>query len=213
MKPIYKCRVCGKYVEEPVHCGKPAMLLLDAQRRVMLSKLMSGLLRHFPWEAKISLDNEGWAKIDDLVRGIRYYWRNKEQYQWVTREHVVAVALLDPKGRFEVRGDSIRARYGHSVSVRIEYEEEVKRGILYHGTRRDNIPSIMREGLKPMKRLWVHLSPTISDAYEVGRRHGGETIVLKISVECLRRKGHKVYRAGRNVYVTDYVPPECISLE
>jgi putative RNA 2'-phosphotransferase len=46
MRNIYRCRVCGKYTESPVHCGVEAELFLDAKRRVMLSKLMSGLLRH-----------------------------------------------------------------------------------------------------------------------------------------------------------------------
>ena len=210
MRPIYKCRICGVFTEEPVHCGREALLFLDSKRRVMLSRLMSGLLRHFPWEASLKLDGEGWVKIDELVKGIREKWRNREQYQWVTREHVIAIALLDPKGRFEVKDDMIRARYGHSIEVKVNYVEDKEVKILYHGTRADNIPNILREGLKPMKRLWVHLSPTPYDAYEVGKRHGGETVVLEIDVECLRKQGHRVYRAGKTVYVTDYVPPKCI---
>lgn len=210
MKPIYKCKVCGTFTEDPVHCGGRAILLLDSKRRVMLSKLMSGLLRHFPWEANLSLSKEGWVNINELVRGIREYWRNKEQYQWVTREHILAVAILDPKGRFEIKGNNIRARYGHSISVKLRYTEDTEVKILYHGTRIDNLHNILKEGLKPMKRLWVHLSSTPSDAYEVGRRHGGQAIVLEIDVKCLRRKGHRVYKASRTVYLTDYVPPECI---
>ena len=210
IKNIYKCRVCGKYTEEPVHCGKPAVLVLDSRRRVMLSKLMSGLLRHFPWEAGLVLDKEGWITIDELVRGIRERWRRRDLYQWVTREHIVAVALLDPKGRFELRDNKIRARYGHSVMVTIEYERDERIARLYHGTRKDTLNKIIVEGIKPMKRQWVHLSLNTIDACETGRRHGGVPIVLVINADCLREKGILVYRASKSVYVVEYVPPECI---
>ncbi len=210
MRDIYKCRVCGRYIEDPVHCGEPAILVLDSRRRIMLSKLMSGLLRHFPWEAGLTLDDKGWVSIDELVRGIRERWRGKDLYQWVTREHVVAVALLDPKGRFEVRGNKIRARYGHSIMVVVDYVRDDNIMRLYHGTSKDVLDKILAEGIKPMRRQWVHLSLTTIDACETGRRHGGKPVVLTVNASCLRGKGIQVYRASKSVYVAKYVPPECI---
>ena len=209
MKNIYRCRVCGEFIESPIHCGVEAELFLDARRRVMLSKLMSGLLRHYPWEAGLRIDSEGWVRIDDLVCGIREKWRNKELYQWVTREHIVAVAMLDPKGRFEIRNDRIRARYGHSVEVSIEYERTRIHGALYHGTSRDKLVKIMLEGLKPMKRRYVHLTTSFEDAVETGRRHG-KPVVLVINTMCLEKHAIKLYRATKTIYLAPRVPPECI---
>ncbi len=210
MKNVYRCKVCGKYVEEPEHCGKPAILILDSRRRIMLSKLMSGLLRHFPWEAGLVLDKEGWVDIDDLVRGIRERWRRKDLYQWVTKEHIIAIALLDPKGRFELRNNKIRARYGHSIMVTIDYKRDNHIARLYHGTSKNILNKIAVEGIKPMKRQWVHLSLNIIDACETGRRHRGEPVTLVVNTDCLRKKGIQVYRASKSVYVVEYVPPECI---
>lgn len=210
MKNIYKCRICGKYIEEPVHCGKPSILILDSHRRVMLSKLMSGLLRHFPWKANLMLDEEGWIDVDELVRGIREQWCRRDLYQWVTREHVIAVALLDPKGRFELRDNKIRARYGHSIMVSIEYERDDHIVKLYHGTCKNILNRIIVEGIKPMKRQWVHLSVNITDACKTGERHRGIPVVLAINANCMRRKGVQVYRASKSVYIVKYVPPECI---
>lgn len=209
MKPIYKCSICGKYIEEPVHCGKKAILLLDDKRRLMLSKLVSGLLRHYPWEIGVSLDKEGWVSIDDLVNGIKIKWKNKHLYQWVTREHIIALAELDPKGRFEVSGDRIRARYGHSVRVRIEYKISYPPK-LYHGTSISKLNNILKQGLRPMKRLYVHTTTSKSDALLNARRHG-TPVVLEINVECLRRNNIPVYKAGKTVYLVPYVPPECIT--
>lgn len=209
MKPIYKCRVCGKYVEEPYHCGERTQLFLDSGRRTRLSKLLSGLLRHYPWEIGLRPSSDGWVSVRELVRGIRERWRNKELYQWVTEEHVRAIAMLDPKGRFELNNDRIRARYGHSIPVEIEYPAVKLDKTLYHGTSLDRLTSILSEGIKPMKRRYVHLTLEPGEAVETGKRHG-KPVVLAIDPACLEEKSIKVYRATSRIYLAKYVPPECI---
>lgn len=209
MKPIYKCRICGKYVETPIHCGVEAKLLLDANKRLKLSKLLSGLLRHYPWEAGLRIDSEGWVDIDELVEGIKTRWRNKELYQWLSREHIIAVAKLDPKGRFEIRNNKIRARYGHSINVKIKYELEYPPTQLYHGTSIDKLAKIMIEGLKPMKRQFVHLTTSLENAVETGKRHG-KPVVLIIDTMCLKEKRIPLYKATEKIYLAPKIPSQCI---
>ncbi len=36
MKPIHKCTVCGRYIEEKNHCGQPATLVVDGAVRERL---------------------------------------------------------------------------------------------------------------------------------------------------------------------------------
>ncbi len=211
MRHIYRCLGEERLVEDPAECRSGARLVLDGARRARLSKLMSGLLRHFPGEAGLVLDEEGWVSIDELARAIKERWRNREAYAWLRPEHVLAVAMLDPKGRFEVRGERIRARYGHSVPVRIGYEEDRDSRTLYHGTTEKSYRSIVREGVKPGKRLWVHLSTDLEDATETGRRHGGKVVVLVIDAECLRKRGFRIYKASNRVRLVKHVPPECIA--
>ena len=214
VRPVYRCRE-GGYTEDPSKCRMGAELLMTGEQRLRLSKLMSALLRHLPGEAGLRLDEEGWVPVHELVRGIRERWRNRELYRWVTREHVIAVALLDPKGRFQLSSDMsrIRASYGHSVGVRLGYRplgpgELPER--LYHGTVRRNLPSIMRSGILPMRRLAVHLTDSVETAVEVGRRHGGDVVVLVVDPRCLHERGIPVYRASRVIYLAERVPPECI---
>ncbi len=209
---IYKCRVCGKYVEEEYHCGEKTTPFLDPRRRLMLSKLLSGILRHYPWEIGLKPDEEGWVSLDELVRGIRERWRNRKLYQWVSEEHVRAVAVLDPKGRFELRNGLIRARYGHSIDVKIKYPVvENPPPLLYHGTSRDSLPGILREGLKPMKRKYVHLTIDPGMALETGRRHG-PPVLLVIDTSCIMDKGLRIYGATDKIYLVIRVPPECIRM-
>ncbi len=211
MKSIYRCVKCGKYVEEPYHCDCKAQLLLDGRRREMLSKLISGILRHYPWEVGLVLDDEGWVDIDELVSAIKNRWRNKKLYQWIDKEHIIALAILDPKGRFEVNNNKIRARYGHSIAVRIRYREEEDVKLLYHGTSTKNLRSIFKLGVKPMKRLWVHMTLDKEEACRNAQRHSGKPIVLTIDADCLRKKGLKVYKASNIIYLVKYVPVECIN--
>ena len=212
MKDIYKCRVCNRYVEKPFHCGVRAEPVLDGKRRVMLSKLLSYILRHNPSSIGVSLDSEGWASISDVVKGIKNVWRNKELYSWLTREHIYAIVELDPKGRFEIRNGKVRARYGHDIElkVNVKYDVDVESKILYHGTVKENLNSILKQGVKPMRRRYVHLTTNFNDACETARRKKGEAIVLIIDCSCLRRKGYKIYIASKTVRLVEHVPAECI---
>ncbi len=217
VKPIYRCRD-GSFTEDPGRCTGGAELLLTPEQRLRLSKLMSALLRHIPEEAGLKLDEAGWVGVRELARAIRERWRRKELYWWLRPEHIVAVALLDPRGRFQLdeAGRRIRAAYGHSVRVELDYEPvpwEKLPPVLYHGTVRQRLHSIMRCGLLPMRRIAVHLAADRATAAEVGRRHGTDVVILRVSTECLHRHGLPVRRASSKIFLVDHVPPDCITVE
>ncbi len=106
----------------------------------------------------------------------------------------------------------IRARYGHnkSLDVNIRYEVDSEVRTLYHGTTKRALVRIMREGIKPMNRKYVHLVLDPRDAYEVALRHGNDVVILKINVDCLRRNDQQILIATDRIRLTDYVPPQCI---
>ncbi|MDN5320511.1 MAG: putative 2-phosphotransferase [Thermococcaceae archaeon] len=177
---------------------------LRSSERTKISKLMSYILRHAPWEFDVEVDEEGFASIEEVVRAV------KKSYPWVKKEHILWIVENDPKGRFEIRGDKIRARYGHSFDVSLDHEEDVEVKVLYHGTPRRNLKNILREGIKSMKRKFVHLTTSKEEAYETGRRYGRDVVIIFVDAECLRKKGYKIYKAGKNVRIVKFVPPECI---
>ncbi len=205
---IYRCRICGKFTEKIIHCSTPTTLFIDRYRREKLSRLLSGLLRHFPWEAGLSLDEEGFVSLYELAEAIKHKWKGGN-YSWVTEEHIFVVAKLDPKGRFEVIGDRIRARYGHSIHVDIKYEKTFYPHPLYHGTIEEKLKSIMKEGLKPLRRRYVHLTSNISDAWTRAETRHGTPIVLVIDGRYLSEK-RLLYKASDTVFLAPYVTPEAI---
>ena len=182
---------------------------LPEHLRVRLSKKMTGLLRHYGPRYGLKLDPEGWTTLHELVEALHRI----PGYQWVTTRHVLEVVRRDEKGRYELRGDRIRARYGHSLKINIKYREAGPGEAppkLYHGTTRRNLPSILEKGLLPMKRQYVHLTRTMEDAVETGRRHGGDVVVLVVDTRCLQDKGITLYKASDRIYLARHVPPECI---
>ncbi len=63
-----------------------------------------------------------------------------------------------------------------------------------------------------MKRIAVHLTNSIEDAIDTAKRHGRNIVVLLIDTRCLYRKGYRVSKAGKSVYLVEYVPPDCIKI-
>ena len=179
-----------------------------------LGKLLTLILRHEPHKFGIELSGDGYAPLSKLVVAIR----NLPRFSWVTSKDILHVVKTDDKHRFELKTEKgeifIRARYGHSknLNIRIEYPL-VKAGeikYLYHGTQKERLNAIMREGLKPMDRKYVHLSATIRDALEVAKRRKGKHIVLVVDAERMIRDGIKIYRATQRTFLVDYVPPSYI---
>lgn len=167
-----------------------------------ISKFISLVLRHKPDEAGITLDKNGWADTKKLIKGI------KEKYGDFSMERLEHIVETDEKQRysFDEHKMRIRANQGHSVDVDVELEAITDMPRLFHGTSSRFIDSIMKEGLKPMSRNYVQLSPDTSTASAVGKRHGGELIILEVNVTDMLADGYKFFRSENGVYLTKEVP-------
>ena len=161
-----------------------------------LSKFISLILRHKPEVIGISLDDHGWANVDELLAGIR-------------RTRPIDTEMLDEKQRYTFNEDHarIRANQGHSIQVDVELEEKEPPEYLFHGTGRKYVESIDQTGLIPKSRLYVHLSGDQETAIKVGKRHG-EPIVYQVAAGAMARDGHKFWRSANDVWLTKRVPPE-----
>ncbi len=177
---------------------------MNNEKRIKLSKLMCYILRHAPEEFSIKPDKTGFVEMYALLSAVR------KVYPWVTEKDMRIVAESDEKDRYEIKGNKIRARYGHSYNVILDHKEDRDSKILYHGTAYKNLEGILKEGIKPMKRQFVHLTINKEDAHRTALRHDKKVVILSIDADCLRRKGHRIYRAGRVVRLVKYVPPDCI---
>ena len=148
------------------------------------SKRLAYLLRH----SKLP-NHKGWIKVDVVQNELG-----------VSLLDIQKIVYEDTKGRFEFSEDksSVRALYGHSIDVNLGLEPTIPSLVLYHGTAEKYIDSIMKEGLRPRKRNFVHLSETMDMAKQVGTRHGSP-VVLSIDIEAMIRAGYKFYKAQNGI--------------
>ncbi|MEK5161711.1 RNA 2'-phosphotransferase [Paenibacillus macerans] len=181
--------------------------MLNPATEKSLSKLMSKMLRHTPEDFRLVLDPaDGSCPVDSLLKAIR----GQAKWSRVSREDIEQVVRNSDKQRFVIEDGRIRARYGHSHD-RVTYTPGEPPAVLYHGTNKIALPSILKEGLHPMSRQYVHLSEGTHFATLAGSRRG-ELVILKIDTREAGRLGVTFYYAGNEVWLADRVPPECCSV-
>lgn len=171
------------------------------------SKFISLILRHKPETIGITLDEHGWANVDELIAGIS---RTNE----INREILEEIVRTDNKQRYSFNEDKtlIRANQGHSIPVDVELEEVEPPKYLYHGTGEKFRESIDAEGLKPKSRIYVHLSEDIETATKVGNRHG-KPVVYRVFAGWMHKEGFIFYRSVNGVWLTKEVPTKYIKRE
>ncbi len=164
------------------------------------SKFISLILRHKPETIGITLDEHGWANVDELIAGVS----KTHPLDMSTLEQIVAE---DEKQRYSFNEDKtlIRANQGHSIPVDVELEEKEPPEILFHGTGEKYVASINGQGLIPKSRLYVHLSADEATALKVGQRHG-KPFIYKVKSGEMYRDGYKFYRSVNGVWLTKSVP-------
>jgi putative RNA 2'-phosphotransferase len=175
------------------------------RKLVRISKFLSLVLRHKPERIGLSLDQGGWAKVDELLLKVNQAGvsLNKDLLQWVVDNN--------DKQRFCFSQDRqrIRANYGHSLPVDLDFVPSKPPDFLFHGTATRFVESIKRLGLVPKKRNYVHLSPDQQTALTVGGRHG-KPIVLTIQTGRMYECGFHFFPSANGIWLTERVPAEHI---
>lgn len=173
-------------------------------RRVQLSKAVSHALRHQPSAYGLDLDPAGWVRIDALLDGLR---RRSGRWRDLRRDELEQVVHHGSKRRFEIEADRIRALYGHSVAGRIPHDASRPPQVLFHGTSPAALAGILAEGLRPMRRQYVHLSVDQDSAIAVGRRKSAQPVVLEVAAGQAYDAGVVFGQGNEAVWLADGMPP------
>lgn len=171
-----------------------------------LSRFLSYLLRHRPKEYPLAFDRHGFVAWTDLVDLVR------ERFYDATEEDIRTVITESEKRRFELRDDKVRATYGHSFPVDLGLESVEPPAELYYGTARDLAQSILRDGLKPRDRQYVHLSASLEEAEAVGKRRDHAPAIVVVDTRSARDANVTFYCSGP-LFLAQSVPPQFLSLK
>jgi putative RNA 2'-phosphotransferase len=175
------------------------------QQYAKISKFMSLVLRHKPQEIGLTLNEEGWANVEELI--------SKLNTHGATLDINILQFIVDnnDKKRFAFNEDKtmIRASQGHSIEVDLNLPVSIPPDILYHGTADDTLSAVLKQGLKKQKRQHVHLSVEPATAISVGTRHG-KPVLLEIDTIAMQQEGYVFYLSANGVWLTDEVPAQFI---
>ncbi len=165
-----------------------------------ISKYISLILRHKPDVIGITLDEHGWADVDELLAGI-------SKTTPIDMNLLEKIVVEDEKQRYSFNEDKtlIRANQGHSIPVDVELRKVAPPDVLYHGTGEKYVSSIDEHGLLPKSRLYVHLSSDEETATKVGKRHG-EPVIYTVDAKKMAEDGYEFYLSVNGVWLIKNVP-------
>lgn len=171
-----------------------------------LSRFLTYLLRHRPKEYPLIFDKEGFVDWGDLVEVVQ------DRFHEVTEAQIRAVVTDSEKQRFELIDGKVRATYGHSFPVDLTRKATEPPPRLYYGAARDLAQSMIRNGLKPRDRQYVHMSLTEEEAVSVARRQDPAPALLIINAQAAHDQGIVFYQSGP-LFLAEGVPAKFLSLK
>lgn len=155
---------------------------------VRISKTMAFLLRHRPDVGNLTLDDYGWARIDELSDAVGRLLKVE-----IEAERMRSLVLHADQARFELRDQRIRAIVGRR-GPRGQVPD-----ILYHATTADLMEQYRQEGrISGGRRRAVYLADDETAAWRVAHRLSGSPRVLYVDSGRARRAGVQLARNRRN---------------
>jgi putative RNA 2'-phosphotransferase len=181
---------------------------MDPRKIKRASRKISLVLRHKPEAIGITLDENGWVSVKELLA------RMSANGYPMKRDDLMIIVRDNDKQRFSFSADGrkIRANQGHSIDIDLQLEPVPPPDKLYHGTATTSVEAIMKSGLKPQSRQHVHLSLNLETATAVGSRHG-RPVILEVDAANMAKDGHKFYCSANGVWLTEAVPVAYLTVD
>lgn len=204
---INECEEHGYYRDEfcPI-CGEKGKFVMSDYEVEKLGRTLAAILRHGKFDLEMS--PQGFVDMRDIVDSVR---AATPRMKWLGSNHIEALALTDPKGRYQTVGHKVRATYGHTVKLDLRLPADDVPDFLYYPISPEVEEIIMETGIMPVDRAMVHLSGTYRDAMKAGSVRMDEIVVMAVDTKKCADAGFAVGKAAKSVYLCDRVPPECLS--
>jgi putative RNA 2'-phosphotransferase len=171
--------------------------MMDRRTATRLSKFLSLVLRHRPDDYGLAMDEQGWVDFESLIDVLV-----AEDIVAETAEaDVMELVEGSERRRFQVDGNRIRALYGHSARIRLDYPPDDPPAVLWHGTTPEHAARVRGEGLKPEGRAFVHLSSTEEEARAVGARHTDAPVLVRVDARGALERGVTFHQATELIWL------------
>lgn len=170
-----------------------------------LAKIISYILGYRPDEFGLVLDNDGFARIKDLLKVLA----EEDGWRYVRRGHIDEVLYALTDSPIEIDNLHIRARQRERLPEITPIENPPK--LLYTGIRRRAHPNVHQKGIFPGANPHVILSSDINMAVRMGRRIDQSPVLLTILVQDSITRGVRFSQAGEALYLAAFIPAGCFT--
>jgi len=203
-----ECDVHGYFREEacPI-CGEEGKFLMNDFEMEKLGRTIAGILRHGRFE--LSMDDQGFVDLRDVISAIK---GSNKRMHWLRPHHIIALIETDPKGRYQVSGDTVRATYGHTIPLDLNLPTDDVPEVLFYPTTEEEADIVLETGILPSDRTMVHLSLKYDDAYSAGSVRSENPVILVIDTQACADAGFDIGRAGKTVFLCKQVPADCLKI-
>jgi len=204
-----ECSEHGYYRGEkcPI-CGEEGKFVMNDWEIRKLSGTMIGILRHFPEQFEVEMDEKGWVDMGEMADAIK---RRRKDFHWLRVKHIRAIAETDEKGRYQVEGKKIRATYAHTIDVDLSDLPPADVDELFYPVTEEEVEIVLEQGLFPIDRNKVHLSGSVEKAMEAGKIRTENPVILCIDAAKAMEDGITILKAGRDVYIADEIDAKYLS--
>lgn len=172
--------------------------------RAECSRRLASWLRHKPELAGLTLQKGGWATIEGVLAALEVAGAP------TTGDEIRYLVRLDPRRRFEIDEDKIRARFGHSVEIE-EPHAGAPPAVLFHAAPMRYAERILKAGLKPVKRALVHLAVEKKAAPEICGRRANEAALIRVDAHGAYAAGVRFFPRGRGVWLSESIPAQYLT--
>jgi putative RNA 2'-phosphotransferase len=209
---IRECSIHGYFSDDDLcpACNSDGKFIMSTGERDSIARKLALVLRHAPEKFDLEMDINGWIDTRDIIRQFKY--ANNRRHHWLRPHHLRAISETDPKGRYEVRGNMIRATYGHTVEIELDLPTSDIPDSLYYPCDPKEAGNLLEVGIKPGDRAHVHLSANMRAAAEAGRVHRADPTIIEVDTARMVATGETIWHAGVTVYLTENVSGEYLSI-
>jgi len=186
-------------------CNEKGRFLMNTEELDRLGRIMAGILRHFPERFELDMDKTGFVDIEQMIESVK---KRRAQFHWLKPHHLEAVVQTDPKGRYQIDEGRVRATYGHSIDVELDFPVNDIPEHLYYPSTNEELTILLETGLTPSDRKHVHLSHSMKDALVAGKHRVQDPIIIDVDAKGCMDDGIIIQHAGTTVYLTKEVPPK-----
>ena len=209
---IRECSIHGYFSDDDLcpACNSDGKFIMSTGERDSMGRKLALVLRHAPEKFDLEMDINGWIDVRDIIK--QFQNSDKRRHHWLRPHHLRAISETDSKGRYEVRGNMMRATYGHTVEIELDLPTSDIPDSLYYPCDPEEAENLLEVGIKPAGRAHVHLSANMRTAAEAGRVHRADPAIIEIDTARMVASGETIWHAGVTVYLTENVSGDYLSI-